>query len=720
MGRVNDQSIQFMQNRNLLLSNEKDIQVFLFTKSKEENIYECVGRVRLVASPYQQQQLDEHDQMRDVWIFPLLVINEERPIINWLKEFTRDELVNQGIIDKIHFDLNIYSVDPLLELMRRKRIDCLSAPGGWFLTESKYFYNPRSKSEVKIGNLSILNDKGIKGNKVVFQNQNKFINPYYKSGNTEYSSDPYILQSDFNSFRVIELLYNEGNELVEEVELLENLPKPLKFQFSREINQRTDINKPFITLVIGANGNGKSTVLSIVQKIFLEVYLFSTSKKRDYSVLKINYSLSYAFGNAIFRIEKNGNVFSFFRKMNNKMEQIHFSDLALPKKILATAFSINDRFTFSKTDDDLTQYYTYLGIKSSDNQATIGETSKNLVKNLLLSSLKSDFLPNMKYITGFVHLLPSIKITFKSSILIEEINEDLLNSYQQRHKKSIKNNKNPIFENQEILGFIKKIRGETDNDKDINLFTNYHEVIKENNNEISVIFDLSFHERYQEFYDDFHIIWYLYEMNIFENPVVWITKQKTQDYKYFKLEEASSGESQFLSTMINILSNIDESSLILIDEPETSFHPNWQNKYVYGLKEIFQKYPSCHFLMATHSPFMVSDLENDSSTIVSFKRNIETQDVISTLHEEETYGWSVEDVLLNIFGLATDRNYYLADELDKILLSISLGDISTQTKTKMEKLVEISKTLKDIDPLKEVITLISSKLEEGYNNVHID
>jgi predicted ATPase len=84
--------------------------------------------------------------------------------------------------------------------------------------------------------------------------------------------------------------------------------------------------------------------------------------------------------------------------------------------------------------------------------------------------------------------------------------------------------------------------------------------------------------------------------------------------------DSSSGETNLLCQFIGILSTIQDNSLIIIDEPENSSHPNWQINYIGWLKDIFKEYLSCHFVIATHSHFILTDLQEYNSTIIALEK----------------------------------------------------------------------------------------------------
>ena len=95
-------------------------------------------------------------------------------------------------------------------------------------------------------------------------------------------------------------------------------------------------------------------------------------------------------------------------------------------------------------------------------------------------------------------------------------------------------------------------------------------------------------------------------------------KKMTIDPKYgfiFRLDDEnksildlsylSSGEKQLLTIVYRLLfdKNVEEDSIVLIDEPEISFHMSWQVMFLKALKLIRSSKPM-QFIVATHSPQM--------------------------------------------------------------------------------------------------------------------
>lgn len=81
MGMTGDQSLNFGQNRTLAESDDNGVTIHLFEVfTKQQYVY--VGRMRLAAKPYQEQQLDSEGNERQVWMFPLKIVEGKQPTVN--------------------------------------------------------------------------------------------------------------------------------------------------------------------------------------------------------------------------------------------------------------------------------------------------------------------------------------------------------------------------------------------------------------------------------------------------------------------------------------------------------------------------------------------------------------------------------------------------------------------------------------------------------------
>ena len=161
-----------------------------------------------------------------------------------------------------------------------------------------------------------------------------------------------------------------------------------------------------------------------------------------------------------------------------------------------------------------------------------------------------------------------------------------------------------------------------------------------------------------------------------------------------------------LSTVLSISAAAnDPHTLVLLDEPELSLHPNWQMTLIDNLDRALAD-QVCHLLVATHSHMLVSDLPMKRSSVIQMEKD-EKGNMYSTRISECTYGWSAEEVLLKVFKTATDRNRYFGERIGKLLEKMGNNTISPEeVKAELKELREISMHLSDIDPMKMILKTI--------------
>jgi len=91
MGSKGSQTLKGNQNITLYESNTNGIDVHLFEMFRNKvNTY--MGRVQLADKPFQEKQDDADGQLRQVWVFPLQLIDEGKPVrMDELERVFQDE-----------------------------------------------------------------------------------------------------------------------------------------------------------------------------------------------------------------------------------------------------------------------------------------------------------------------------------------------------------------------------------------------------------------------------------------------------------------------------------------------------------------------------------------------------------------------------------------------------------------------------------------------------
>ena len=175
------------------------------------------------------------------------------------------------------------------------------------------------------------------------------------------------------------------------------------------------------------------------------------------------------------------------------------------------------------------------------------------------------------------------------------------------------------------------------------------------NTEIFKYEDLPIKEAIKKICDEINSIFNLLDMDI---EMIGVNKNsdnmplfKNKFGIEFDINSLSSGEKQlFLRAMTLKMLNINN-SVILIDEPEISLHPKWQQKIVKVYEGIGE---NNQIIIATHSPHIVSSVKSESLKLL-----VKADNGIEILQGEEingSYGYPVERVLTELMGLETPRD----------------------------------------------------------------
>ena len=179
-------------------------------------------------------------------------------------------------------------------------------------------------------------------------------------------------------------------------------------------------------------------------------------------------------------------------------------------------------------------------------------------------------------------------------------------------------------------------------------------------------------------------------------------KKKNSDDKML-LKAFSDGEHQFLHTMGICMLLGDKSTLMLLDEPETHFNPEWRSEFISLLKDCLNKSGTNHLmrdiLITSHSPFIISDCFPDR--VIVFEKGNQPQNAQALVID--TFGTSVNILTNKIFkrkntigeyslkklnayrerflktddvdGLIEELNTELGDSIEKVLLIKEMTDI---------------------------------------------
>jgi len=154
------------------------------------------------------------------------------------------------------------------------------------------------------------------------------------------------------------------------------------------------------------------------------------------------------------------------------------------------------------------------------------------------------------------------------------------------------------------------------------------------------------------------------------------------------------------TALLSLASEIQDGSLVLIDEPEISLHPEWQVKYIGLLLETFEAYQGCHFIIATHSPLVISELPPHATLIALDNPN--------SPPTTELAGQSADVLLAEAFQMITNGNLHVRDLLIQALRDAADGKAATEEfRQRVEHLERLTKDLPADNGIRTVVKGLS-------------
>lgn len=154
----------------------------------------------------------------------------------------------------------------------------------------------------------------------------------------------------------------------------------------------------------------------------------------------------------------------------------------------------------------------------------------------------------------------------------------------------------------------------------------------------------------------------------------------------FDINDLSSGEKQLFLRTLSIKMLGPKNSIILIDEPELSLHPKWQQRIIEVYKKIGE---NNQIIIATHSPHILGSVSSENIFILYRDENgkieAKTGDELYS-----SYGQPVDRVLKDIMGLESIRTPKIEKDLEELRKLVDENKYDTKEfKEKYNELLEI-------------------------------
>lgn len=444
---------------------------------------------------------------------------------------------------------------------------------------------------------------------------------------------------------------------------------------------------PLYSILIGTNGAGKSSLMKELVDFFIDLHacvnetgtrLSPTNKGR---LKGIRYHID-GVECEVIRLGKN-----YFAKIDGHIRLL--KDLRLPT-IVACHFGAFDKFPTQKVNGSVqtkydVPYYKYVGAHVNGSLISSSAIAFRLLF-ALNEQIDNRQRQNICSILDFIGYDHKISLSY-SPVMKSKKNGDAKEIISQRVDKDREySNLNKQEKNEKTIQLYKFYKTKSSLGKvwyDYNIDFDSDSTSKGSFDELQYIYKL-------KQYDLVHlanVIFHKQECNI------------TSD-------DMSSGEFAMLSTVLSISATANNPhTLVLLDEPELSLHPNWQMTLIDNLDRALAN-QVCHMIIATHSHMLVSDLPMRRSSVIQLEKD-EKGNLNTGTISECTYGWSAEEVLLKVFKTATDRNRYFGERIGRLLEQMGNNSIKPiEVADELKELQEISRHLSDIDPMKKILKTI--------------
>lgn len=358
------------------------------------------------------------------------------------------------------------------------------------------------------------------------------------------------------------------------------------------------------TFLVGKNGTGKSSILRILDAFFSK----KTSFFQNLNFKKI--SLFFEQNKKSFYVELEKRKEKREIQRENEIETIEVENCIVSDSRMTPYMETLYRERREKLSVEINNISSF-----SDNDEVKINEENNLKKELEELNKNLENIANIKFISPF-----SVKDYYDRFMKDEEL-KFLSNGIQyiDDRKKYLSSiiNKNISFSDGEDT--IKELENILD---PINIIKKLWQkaikdylviLLKQEKNNHYILFD--YINTINDFFKDTGKEIYLYEDE---------TELRIKAIRYLnnlKLEELSSGEMELLILLTKIYFSFNQNSIIIFDEPEKSLHIEWQVLLGKFFKKFLEKHKDAQLIVATHSPFVTQEIDNNCIISISMYNN---------------------------------------------------------------------------------------------------
>jgi len=183
-------------------------------------------------------------------------------------------------------------------------------------------------------------------------------------------------------------------------------------------------------------------------------------------------------------------------------------------------------------------------------------------------------------------------------------------------------------------------------------------------------------------FDGFDLNFHFKRIDYRSKKPIFSSEDAIQDDIEFSLKDLSTGERTLLSKMLYLHLKEPKNKLILVDEPETSLHPSWQNR-ILKFYENFAKVNNNQIIIATHSPHIIGSSQNRYLRVLRKDRDGKME----ALNGLKAHGRDINSILFDVMGEVKYRPKEFDDKIDRLHIAID----DRKLEEAKEQLLELKK-----------------------------
>ena len=479
--------------------------------------------------------------------------------------------------------------------------------------------------------------------------------------------------------------------------LSSQIDRPRSF-LNVEFAQKPDVTalQSWVSVVIGKNGVGKSRLLAGIADIFETL---GRGRKRD-DELGVS-RLAYASDDRLCEIETDS-IFRLRGKVDGR--RCELTELPLPTKVIALTTTPFDKFRISRSllgfprqqHPDLPERYTYLGLRDRFGRASPTAVIFRAIEGLFNASrAEASRRLRIAEVFGFLGYKPHIQVRYEfNTPSMERLKRIVAGDLLKRVEAPGTNS--GLWRLEKML------------EQDPSLLSQVRSIAEDALHRANGTRFFSLRADFEGYSEDdrfFQKVQLLRRAGLLGMRAAEV--ERVIDGAVLDLKLASSGELGIVTGFLGLASVIEDGSLIFIDEPEISLHPEWQTRYIDLLLKTFGNFGGCHFALATHSPLILSDIAPENSNVVSLDPNRrEAEDA------EAFAGRSADYLLVAAFQVPGKNNLYIKQEIIKALRLAANGKAATNEFANiLESLVVLLPQMEEDSPVAELIRELQEAAE---------